>query len=73
VALEGDAPFTVLCSMGTGNLVDQIIAAAGEREVDLIATAGHHGFLDALRSSTIQCVLRNAPCPVLAVPAHGAP
>ena len=31
-------------------------------------TAGHQGFLDALRGSTTERALRHAPCPVLAVP-----
>jgi len=30
-------------------------------------TAGHQGFLDALRGSTTEQVLRKAPCPVLAI------
>jgi nucleotide-binding universal stress UspA family protein len=55
----------------SGPVVRSILDAADEFEVDLIAmpTAGHHGVLDALRGSTTERVLRNAPCPVLAVPA----
>jgi nucleotide-binding universal stress UspA family protein len=55
----------------TGNVVSAILEAAEERQADLIAmpTAGHHGFLDAVRGSTTERVLRHAPCPVLAVPA----
>jgi len=36
---------------------------------DLVAmtTEGRHGFMDALRGSTTERVLRTAPCPVLAV------
>jgi nucleotide-binding universal stress UspA family protein len=58
-------------SVRSGDAVEQIVAAAAELEVDLIAmaTAGHQGFLDALRGSTTERVLRHAPCPVLAVPA----
>lgn len=54
-----------------GDPVDQIIGAAHELEADIIvmATAGHHGALDALRGSTTERVLREAPCPVLAIPA----
>jgi nucleotide-binding universal stress UspA family protein len=33
-----------------------------------MATEGHQGFLDALRGSTTERVLRGALCPVLAVP-----
>jgi nucleotide-binding universal stress UspA family protein len=53
-----------------GNVVRSILDAAFEFDVDLIAmpTAGHHGVLDALRGSTTERVLRNAPCPVYAVP-----
>jgi len=36
-----------------------------------MATAGHHGLLDALRGSTTERVLRQAPCPVLAIPIGG--
>lgn len=54
-----------------GAVVDQIVAAAGSLDADLIVmtTRGHQGFLDALRGSTTEQVLRRAPCPVLAV--HG--
>lgn len=54
----------------SGNVVDMIVDAAIEFDIDLIAmaTAGHHGVLDALRGSTTDRVIRHAPCPVLAVP-----
>jgi nucleotide-binding universal stress UspA family protein len=54
----------------TGNIVDGILQAAGETAANLIctATAGHDGSLDAMRGSTTERVLRQAPCPVLAVP-----
>ena len=54
-----------------GNVVQSIVDAAIEVEADLIgmATAGHHGILDALRGSTTERVIRHAPCPVLAIPA----
>jgi nucleotide-binding universal stress UspA family protein len=53
----------------SGNVVDAIVQAALEFEVDIIAmpTAGHHGVLDALRGSTTERVIRHAPCPVLAL------
>ena len=53
-----------------GNPVDEIVKMAKEQSADLIvmATEGHNGFLDALRGSTTEQVLRQAPCPVLAVP-----
>lgn len=61
--------FTEACVPGAP--ADEIIKAANERHVDVIvmATEGHDGFLDALRGSTTEQVLRRAPCPVLAVPA----
>ena len=56
---------------GQGDVVQTILAVAGERAADLIvmATRGHQGFLDALRGSTTERVLRHARCPLLAVPA----
>jgi nucleotide-binding universal stress UspA family protein len=63
-----DQPPVILRS---GNVVEAILHAAVEFDVDLICmtTAGHNGVLDALRGSTTERVLRDAPCPVLAVPA----
>jgi nucleotide-binding universal stress UspA family protein len=59
-------------SVRSGEVVEQILAAAKEGPADLIvmATEGHQGFLDALRGSTTERVLRHAPCPVLAVPSR---
>jgi nucleotide-binding universal stress UspA family protein len=53
----------------SGNIVKSIVDAAVEFEIDMIGmpTAGHHGVLDALRGSTTECVLRHAPCPLLAI------
>ena len=53
-----------------GDVVKSIIDVANDWPADLIGmpTAGHQGFLDALRGSTTEQVLRQAPCPVLAVP-----
>ena len=57
-----------------GDVVDRVVGTAGEWLADLIvmSTAGHHGFLDALRGSTTERILRRAPCPVLAIPHEGA-
>ena len=54
-----------------GPIVETLLRIAQEHHPDMIAmpTAGHHGFLDALRGSTTERVLRRAPCPVLAIPA----
>jgi nucleotide-binding universal stress UspA family protein len=54
-----------------GPIVETLLRVARDQHPDLIAmpTAGHHGFLDALRGSTTEQVSRRAPCPVLAIPA----
>jgi nucleotide-binding universal stress UspA family protein len=54
-----------------GPIEETILRVAQDYHADMIAmpTAGHHGFLDALRGSTTEFVLRRAPCPVLAIPA----
>jgi DnaJ-domain-containing protein 1 len=58
-------------ALRAGDVVSTILKAAEEQQADLIAmpTAGHHGFLDAVRGSTTERVLRHASCPVLAIPA----
>ena len=56
----------------TGTVVESIVAAAEGDDVDLVvmATRGHDGFLDALRGSTTERVLRHARRALLAVPAE---
>jgi nucleotide-binding universal stress UspA family protein len=56
-----------------GDPVDEILNAANEQRTDLIvmATEGRNGFLDALRGSTTEQVLRQSSCPVLAIPVSG--
>jgi nucleotide-binding universal stress UspA family protein len=53
-----------------GNPVELILKEAAQWRPDMIvmATQGHQDFLDALRGSTTERVLREAHCPVLAVP-----
>lgn len=53
-----------------GEVVDEIIKEANRLSTDFIAmmAEGHNGFLDVLRGSVTEQVLRQAPCPVLAVP-----
>jgi nucleotide-binding universal stress UspA family protein len=53
-----------------GPVEETILRIAHEYHADMIAmpTAGREGFLDALRGSTTERVLRRAPCPVLAIP-----
>lgn len=55
-----------------GEVVDEILNAEANWRPDLmvLATQGHIDFLDALRGSTTERVLRGAHCPVLAVPAQ---
>jgi nucleotide-binding universal stress UspA family protein len=54
-----------------GSPVSEILAAAEETSANLIimVTQGTEGYLDALRGTTTEQVIRNAPCPVLSVPA----
>jgi nucleotide-binding universal stress UspA family protein len=54
-----------------GPTVETILSAASTYLADLLVmpTAGRHGFLDALRGSTTEQVLRRAPCALIAVPA----
>ncbi len=64
---------TAVVATRKGDVVQQILKAAADWPPDLIgmATAGHHGFLDALRGSTTERVVRQSPCPLLAVPVTG--
>lgn len=54
----------------TGDVVGAIVEAAERVQCDLLvmATKGQDGFLDALRGTHTERVLRAARCPVLAVP-----
>ena len=54
-----------------GPTVEAILSAANSYLADLLVmpTAGRHGFLDVLRGSTTEQVLRRAPCSLLALPA----
>jgi nucleotide-binding universal stress UspA family protein len=53
-----------------GPIIETILEVADNIRPDLIvmATAGHNGLFDDLRGSTTERVLRDAPCPVLAIP-----
>ena len=55
-----------------GDVVDGILRVAATHDADLIAmgTRGHDAWLDTLRGSTTERVVRRAPCPVLVVPVH---
>ena len=54
----------------TGDITRGILDTARKESTDLIvmSTDGRNGFLDALRGSHSERVLRNAPCPLLTVP-----
>ena len=66
-----DGPWKIKRVVREGNPAAEILSAAKEVEANLIimVTDGEHGFLDALRGTTTEQVLRHAHCPVLAVPA----
>jgi nucleotide-binding universal stress UspA family protein len=53
-----------------GNVIEVILETARETDADLIlmSTDGRAGFLDALRGSHSERVLRQAHCPLLAIP-----
>jgi nucleotide-binding universal stress UspA family protein len=57
-----------------GDPADTILQAATEFCTDLIVmtTEGPHGFLDALRGSTSERVLRKARCPLANLPVGSA-
>ena len=57
----------------SGEVIEAIDQAARETDADLIVmtTDGRNGFLDALRGSHSERVLRESRCPVLAIPASG--
>jgi nucleotide-binding universal stress UspA family protein len=52
-----------------GDVVETILNAATEADLIVMATEGRQGFVDAIRGSVTEQVVRGAPCPVLAVPA----
>lgn len=82
VGSAADAPSTPLASFAPGWKVSRLVTEGEPSEVilrraeevgaDLIVmtTEGPHGFLDALRGSTSERVLRKTPCPVLSLPAE---
>ncbi len=65
-------PWNIVRSCRQGNPVTEILAAAEESNANLLimVTKGTEGFLDMLRGTTTEQVLRNVHCPVLSIPAH---
>jgi nucleotide-binding universal stress UspA family protein len=57
-----------------GDPLEEIVMLAAALPADLVVmtTAGHHGFLDALRGSTTERALRRVGCPLLAIPEEKA-
>lgn len=58
--------------IGRHDVVKEILQLGNEYSADLIVmtTQGRDGFLDALRGSITERVLRGARCPLLAIPAY---
>lgn len=67
---DNGVPLDLPILLRDGAVVDTILAAAGELDVDMIAmpTPGRHGLLDAVRGSVSAQVLEDARWPLLAVP-----
>jgi len=67
---ENDVTLDMPILLRDGAVVETILAAADELQVDAIAmpTAGRHGLLDAVRGSASAQVLEDARWPLLAVP-----
>jgi nucleotide-binding universal stress UspA family protein len=67
-----DGPWQIKRVVGQGNPAAEILATAEKCQANLIimVTEGSHGLLDVLRGTTTEQVLRQARCPVLAVPAQ---
>jgi nucleotide-binding universal stress UspA family protein len=54
-----------------GDVVGAILGVAQEADLIVMTTEGEQGFIDAMRGSVTERVVRDAPCPVLAVAAKG--
>jgi len=67
---DNGVPLDLPILLRDGAVVDTILAAASELDVDMIAmpTPGRHGLLDAVRGSASAQVLEDARWPLLAVP-----
>jgi nucleotide-binding universal stress UspA family protein len=70
VVYKGDQHRSIQIEVRNGSVVETIVHVAAELGAGLIAmpTEGTHGLSDALLGTTTERVLREAPCPVLAVP-----
>lgn len=72
IDLRRDAGWHYETVVRQGEVVDRILEEEARWRPDLmvLTTQGHMDFLDALRGSTTERVLRGAHCPVLAIPAQ---
>lgn len=61
--------------VATGDPSTEILKIADRLNTDLIVmtTGGRHGFLDVLRGSTSEQIIRHAACPILSVPVDQSP
>lgn len=62
------AQASVMVRCVSGDPVAAILAEAEDADLIAMPTAGRQGFMDALRGSTTERVIAQAPCPVLALP-----
>ena len=53
-----------------GDVAPVILDVAQSADLIVMATAGRQGFVEAMRGSVTERVVRGAPCPVLAVPSR---
>ena len=74
IDLREDAGWSYETVVRQGDVVDQILEEEAHWRPDLmvLATQGHMDFLDALRGSTTERILRGVSCAVLAVPVRRA-
>jgi len=69
VVVRDGAGWTWERALVNGEPAAALVAAAHDFDADLVVmtTAGHHGFIDALRGSITERILRAIRCPLLAV------
>lgn len=72
LALPDDPAVVWATQAREGNVIDTILASAEDGPADVIVmpTDGRNGFLDALRGSHSEQVVRRLRCPLLAVPSE---
>lgn len=70
---EGRGAARVSVHLWEGSPYEQIVSAAGRLKADMVIIASHgeNPLMRDLMGSTAERVARNAPCPVLVIPARG--